>query len=218
MIKKVFASLSNVLGIFALTLIGFGMLAAPAAAQTSESSNSNEQFESLRSDVGIHGLTANIHTFSDFTYLGNDTLRTDGSTEIEFVYRDVRMMMERVGVGFQVLTSFFVDGPNASFGVGSWGVGPIIRAYPLRTDQFQPYVQANALLGNNLAVSELANTRNGGDGFRMRLGLRAGMAWRINNSLGVFTEVGYDWESSTFFKADARALQANIGIDYYLFN
>ncbi|MDZ7683455.1 MAG: hypothetical protein U5J63_17525 [Fodinibius sp.] len=183
-----------------------------------DADNGSDQFESLRSDVGIHGLTANIHSFSNYSYLGNDTLSTDGSSELEFVYRDVRMVSERVGVGFQALTSFFVDGPNASFGVGSWGLGPIVRAYPLRTDQFQPYVQANALAGDNLAVSELANTATGGNGFRIRLGLRAGMAFRIIGDLGLFAEVGYDWESSRLFKADARALQANIGIDYYLFN
>jgi hypothetical protein len=218
MIKKVFGSFSSSLSIFVLTVIAIGILTAPAVAQNMGADDDSNQFESLRSDVGIHGLTANIHTLSNFSYLGNDTLQTDGSSELEFVYRDVRMVTERLGVGFQVLTSFFVDGPDASFGVGSWGVGPIVRAYPLRSDQFQPYIQANSLFGNNLAVSELANTANGGNGFRVRLGLRAGMAFRITGDLGIFTEIGYDWESSKLFKADARALQANIGIDYYLFN
>jgi hypothetical protein len=178
----------------------------------------NNELESMRSDVGIHGLTANFHWLGKTTYLGNDTLSYDGSSELEFVYRDVRMMSPRLGVGFQVLTSFFTDGPDSNFGVGSWGLGPVVRAYPLRTDRFLPYVQFNSLFGNNLAVGTLANTAEEGDGFRIRLGMRAGAAVRLTNSVGLFAEVGYDWESSSFFKADVRALQLNIGIDYYLFN
>lgn len=217
MIKKVFSSFFRNFSVAIIAILTIGLCSQPVAAQSMQESNDNG-FKSLRSDVGIHGLTANFHFLSDFSYLGNDTLQTDGSSELEFVYRDVRMMSQRLGVGFQVLTSFFVDGPDASFGVGSWGAGPIFRAYPLKTDQFQPYVQANTLFGNNLALSTLANTQNGGDGFRIRLGLRAGFALRLSNSVGLFTEVGYDWESSRLFKADARAFQANIGIDYYLFN
>lgn len=218
MIKKVFASLFRYLSIALITFAAIGIVSQAAVAQSSDAVPTDDGVQGLRSDVGIHGLTANFHFLSDLTYFGNDTLQTDGSSELEFVYRDVRMMTERLGVGFQVLTSFFVDGPNASFGVGSWGAGPIIRAYPLKTDRFQPYVQANALFGKNLAVSTLANTANGGDGFRVRLGLRGGFALRLSNSVGLFTEIGYDWESSRVFKADARAFQANIGIDYYLFN
>ncbi len=218
MIKKVFASFVRYLSIALVALVTIGIISQPAAAQSMESNSTDDGFESLRSDVGIHGLTANFHFLSDFTYLGNDTLQTDGSSELEFVYRDVRMISQRLGVGFQVLTSFFVDSPDASFGVGSWGAGPVVRAYPLKTDRFQPYVQLNSLFGNNLALSTLADTENSGDGFRVRLGLRGGFALRLSNSLGLFTEVGYDWESSRLFKADARAFQANIGIDYYLFN
>lgn len=217
MIKKVFASLCKYLGLIVLTVSSMGILSQPTIAQSNDSPQ-NDQLESLRSDVGIHGLTANIHWLSDFTYLKNDMLQNDGSSELEFVYRDVRMMSQRLGVGFQVLTSFFVNGDEHGFGVGSWGAGPIIRAYPFRTDRFQPYVQANALLGNNLAVSKLANSLSGGNGFRVRLGLRGGFAYRISNSVGLFTEIGYDWESSRIFRSDARALQANIGIDLYLFN
>jgi len=218
MIKKVFASFVRYLSIALVALVTIGIISQPAAAQSMESNSTDDGFESLRSDVGIHGLTANFHFLSDFTYLGNDTLQTDGSSELEFVYRDVRMISQRLGVGFQVLTSFFVDSPDASFGVGSWGAGPVVRAYPLKTDRFQPYVQLNSLFGNNLALSTLADTENSADGFRVRLGLRGGFALRLSNSLGLFTEVGYDWESSRLFKADARAFQANIGIDYYLFN
>lgn len=216
MSKKVFGFFRRYLPIAVLTLGMLGFLSRPAASQSMDESSG--QLESLRSDVGIHGLTANFHWLSDFSYLKDGNLQKDGSSELEIVYRDVRMMTQRLGVGFQVLTSFFVDSPNAGFGVGSWGAGPVFRAYPLKTDRVQPYVQANALFGNNLAVSKLANSANRGNGFRMRLGLRAGTAVRLGNSWGLFAEIGYDWESGTFFQADSRALQANIGFDYYLFN
>lgn len=217
MIKKVFVLFCRILSIALLTVLSFGSFFSSVNAQTA---SQEDQLKLLRSDVGINGLTANFHWLSDFTYVGDDTLQNDGSSELEFVFRDVRMMSPRVGVGFQILTSFFVDnsGGNTNFGVGSWGLGPVVRGYPLRSERFQPYVQANALLGNNLAVSKLANTDTGGNGFRVRLGLRGGVAVRITNSIGIFTEAGYDWESSKLFEADARAFQANIGVDLYLFN
>lgn len=202
----------------AFMLLIMGLIVQPASAQSTDSPSQNNELESLRSDVGIHGLTANLHFFNDATYLGNDTLSYDGSSELEFIYRDIRMMSPRLGVGFQILGSFFTDAPNSSFGVGSIGAGPVVRAYPFRTDRFLPYVQFNSLFGKDLAVGSLANTNEVGDGFRVRLGLRAGAAVRITNSLGLFTELGYDWESSRLFKADARALQFNVGFDYYLFN
>ena len=174
----------------------------------------------LRSDVGINGLTVNHHALSDFSNLSNDTLQFDGSSELEIVFRDVRMMGSRVGIGFQALASVFTNDAEGekSFGIGSWGIGPVLRAYPFKTDRFQPYVQANSLFGNNLAVSKLANTENRGDGFRIRLGLRGGVAYRFSDSFGIFVEGGYDWESSALFKADAQALQLNIGFDLYRFN
>lgn len=218
MIKQVLQSLYKFLALAVLILCSVGMLAQPAAAQTDDLSSQDNQFESLRSDVGIHGLTANIHWLNDVTYKGNDTLRADGSSELEFVYRNVRMMSQRLGVGYQVVTSFFVNGDESDFGVGSWGAGPVVRAYPFKTDQVQPYVQLNSLFGNNLGLGVLANTQEAADGFRVRFGLRGGVAVRLTNSVGLFTEVGYDWESSRIFRADARALQANIGIDFYLFN
>lgn len=185
-----------------------------------QSPGDNATIQPLRSDVGINGLTVNLHSLGDYSYLGNDTLQTDGSSELEFVFRNVRMMSPRVGVGFQVLGSFFVDnsGDESSFGIGSWGIGPMLRAYPFKTNRFQPYVQGKALFGNNMAVGELANTRTGGEGFRVRLGLRGGAAYRISNAFGFFVEVGPDWESGRLFRADARTMQVNIGIDLYRFN
>lgn len=218
MSKKVFFSRSNLFIFSVLIIFAIGFSSQSATAQSTNSSEQDNQLQELRSDVGIHGLTVNLHALSDADYLGNDTLSFDGSSEIELVYRDVRMMSQRLGVGFQILTSIFTDGENADFGLASWGIGPIVRAYPFRTDRFQPYAQLNMLLGKNFAIAEFANAGDTFDGFRMRLGMRAGTAYRISNNWGVFGEVGYDWGSSTFFKADTRALQVNIGVDFYLFN
>ncbi len=193
----------------------------PASAQDQQDTGS---IQPLRSDVGINGLTANFHWAGDFTYLKEDSLgmtdslQTDGSSELEFVFRNVRMITPRLGVGFQVLTSIFVDSPDASFGIGSWGLGPVVRAYPFKTERFQPYVEAGALLGNNMAVGTLANSREGGNGFRVRLGLRGGVAYRITNGFGLFIEGGHDWESGRIFRSDARAWQINFGVDVYRFN
>jgi len=217
MIKQVLDSLCIYLGMAAGAILLIGIISQPVAAQTT-APESADKFESLRSDVGIHGLTTNIHALSDVTYKGSrDTLRYYDSSELEFVYRNVRMMFQRLGVGYQVVTSFYTGGDGNGFGVGSWGAGPIVRAYPFRSDQVQPYVQLNSLFGKDLGVGKLANTRNVADGFRIRYGARAGVAVRLTNKIGLFAEAGYDWEGSQFFKTDARAFQANIGIDLYLF-
>jgi hypothetical protein len=218
MIKQVLHSLCTYLGVALSSILLISILSQPLSAQTTAPESANK-FESLQSDVGIHGLTVNMHQLGDVTYKGSrDTLRYYDSSELEFVYRNVRMMFQRLGVGYQVVTSFYTGGDGKGFGVGSWGAGPIIRAYPFRSDQVQPYLQLNSLFGNNLGVGKLANTRNVADGFRIRLGARAGVAVRLTNNIGLFAEAGYDWESSRFFRADARAFQANIGIDLYLFD
>ena len=209
-VDKLFLSIASI-------FILFFLISPSAVAQSSEASSQAKQFRPLRSDIGINGLTANFHGLSRFTYMGTDTMQNDGSSELELIYRDVRMMTPRLGIGFQVLGSFFTNGKNASFGMSSWGIGPVFRAYPFRTTRLQPYFQANTLFGNNLGISKLANTQLS-KGFRIRLGLRAGLAYRITHSVGLFSEIGYDWESSTLFKSDARALQFNLGIDLYLFN
>src|SRR5699024_3249750 len=95
---------------------------------------------SLRSDVGIVGLTANLDWWNKFYYMGNDTLQYGTNHEVEIVFRDVRMISQRLGVGFMVMGGFFIDGSD--FGIGSWGLGPVIRAYPFKTDRFMPYLQA----------------------------------------------------------------------------
>ncbi|WP_445665348.1 hypothetical protein [Fodinibius sp. AD559] len=216
--KKVFVRSCKVLTSALVLVLLTGVISNVIYAQSQSSPTDNNGIRPLNYDVGIHGLTANTHWLSDLHYKGHtDSLSFDGSSELEFVYRNVRTMFPRLGVGFQVVTSFFTDSKDAGFGIGSWGVGPVVRGYPFKTDRLQPYVQLNSLFGNNLAMGTLANTDKD-YGFRVRFGVRAGMGIRLTNSLGIFTEIGYDWESNRLFKADSRNLQANIGVDYYLFN
>jgi len=216
--KKVFVRSCKIITTALVLVLSASVISNVIYAQSQSSSADNNGIRPLNYDVGIHGLTANTHWLSDLHYKGNtDSLSFDGSSELEFVYRNVRTMFPRLGVGYQVMASFFTDGENANFGVGGWGVGPIVRAYPFKTDQIQPYVQLNSLFGNNMGLGTLANT-NKDLGFRVRFGLRAGIAIRLSETFGLFTEIGYDWESDRLFKSDSRNLQANIGIDYYLFN
>jgi hypothetical protein len=199
---------------FALFLMGINI--SPLQAQSDKNMG---DLKSLRSDVGIIGLTANFDFLNKFDYFKNDTLTSDGSSELEFKIRNVRMMTPRLGVGLQVLTSFFVNDAEdqPSFGIGSWGLGPVVRAYPFKTDRLQPYVQAEALFGNNMGVGDLSET-NASKGFSARMSLRGGIAYRLNNQFGLFIEAGSDWGSSRIFKAQARSLQINIGFDVYRFN
>lgn len=208
----------SLLGFFLMIMVSV-LISSAAFAQNSESMKQSQEIQPLRTDVGILGLTANFKWLNDFTYMGNKVLESDdNTTELEIEFRDVRTMSPRTAIGFQVLTSFYAGGSD--FGVGSWGLGPVLRAHPLayQLERWQPYVQADALFGNNMALGELSDTRNGGDGFRVRLGLRGGLAYRFTNEFGVFVEAGPDWEGSRFFKADARAWQLNFGVDLYRFN
>jgi len=214
-----FASVSSMNFLLGSLMLVLAAGIMPLAAQTESESSAEDKnkLKPLRSDVGIIGLTANFTALNSFTFFDDNTLMDDGSSELEFVIRDVRTISPRAGVGFQVLTSFFTGG-NKSFGLGSWGLGPVIRFYPLWTNRWQPYFQSNMLIGNNLGLGDLAETSNEGQGARIRFGLRVGLAHRLNNSWGVFIEGGPDWESNTLFSADARTLQLNIGFDLYLFN
>ena len=207
--KKILLSL-------ALTVLITGVLSSVAYAQAGEAGQQSQQIKPLRSDVGIIGLTANFKWLNDFEYSGNDMLESDSNTELEIKIRNVRTMSPKAAVGYQILTSFYAG--DSDFGIGSWGLGPVVRGYPFESDQWQPYLQADALFGNNMALGELADTKTGGDGFRVRLGLRGGLALRLNNNFGLFVEAGRDWESSRLFRADAKAWQINFGIDLYRFN
>jgi hypothetical protein len=210
-VRKNLLSLSMV---FLMTAI----LATAALGQSGEGMEQSQQIKPLRADVGILGLTANFKWLNDFHYMGNKVLEEGDNSELEIEFRDVRTMSPRTAIGFQIMTSFFAGGSD--FGVGSWGLGPVFRVHPLalKLERWQPYIQGDALFGNNMALGELSDTRNGGDGFRVRLGLRGGLAYRFTNELGIFIEGGPDWESSRFFKSDARAWQINFGIDLYRFN
>jgi hypothetical protein len=207
--KKILLSL-------ALIFMVTGIMSSTAHAQSVESEDRSQQLKPLRSDVGINGLTANFKFLNDFTYEGKGSLESDSNTELEFKFRNVRTMTSRSAVGYQILTSFFAG--DSDFGIGSWGLGPVLRGYIVESDQWQPYLQADALFGNNMALGDLADTKTGGNGFRVRLALRSGLAYRLSNNYGLFLEAGREWESSRLFKADAKAWQINLGIDLYLFN
>ena len=200
--------------LFSLMFLFFVAGGYTSFAQTG--SGNTDGLKSLRSDVGLIGVTANYRWLNDFHYMGTKNLQPDSNNELELIIRNVRTISPQAGVGFQILTSFFAG--DSDFGIGSWGLGPVVRGYPLKRDQWQPYFEADALFGNNMALGELADTQTGGKGFRVRLGLRAGVTYRINNSFGFFVEGGPDWESSRFFRSDARAWQLNFGIDLYRFN
>lgn len=212
---KVSATLRFMRNTLSSLLVIIFVAGAGSSLAQSDSGNSNG-FKSLRSDVGIIGLTANFRWLNDSHYMGNRRLQPDSNDELEIIFRNVRTISPRAGVGFQVLTSFFAG--DSDFGIGSWGIGPVVRGYALERDQWQPYFEADMLLGNNLALGDLADTRNSRDGFRVRLGLRAGVTYRINNKFGFFVEGGPDWESSRIFRSDARAWQLNFGLDLYRFN
>lgn len=189
--------------------------AKPLSAQELGTQPQDDPLESLRSDVGIVGLTANLDWWNKFYYMDNDTLLYDTNHEVEIVFRDVRMISERLGVGFMVMAGFFIDGSD--FGIGSWGLGPVIRGYPFKSDRFMPYFQAQALLGNMMGLGKLSDTINESNGFRARLGLKAGLGIRITNNFGFFVEFGPAWESDRLFRANSRVWQFNFGIDIYRF-
>lgn len=218
MIKKLCSIISTgkIFSSLALILMVACVLSSTTHAQSVDGDDRPQQIKPLRSDVGINGLTANFKWLNDFTYTGDDVLESDSNTELEIKFRNVRTMTSRAAVGYQILTSFFAG--DSDFGIGSWGLGPVLRGYPVESDQWQPYVQADALFGNNLALGELADTKTGGNGFRVRLALRGGLAYRLVNNFGLFMEAGREWESSRLFKADANVWQINFGVDLYLFN
>lgn len=206
--------LKSAVPIFLIFLISL-LLAKPLAAQEIDPQPANDPLLSLRSDVGILGLTANLDWWNKFYFMDSDTLKFDTNHEVEIVFRDVRMVSEKLGIGFMVMGGFFIDGSD--FGIGSWGLGPVIRGYPFKTDRILPYLQAQALLGNMMGIGKLSDTINEANGFRARVGLKAGLGLRVTNNFGFFVEFGPSWEGNRIFKADSRVWQFNFGIDLYRF-
>lgn len=201
---------------FSLLILVMGFTVSPVLAQNSDSENTTIN-KPLRSDVGIVGITANFNGLSDFTYTGQQALQKANGSVFEIELRDVRTMSPHLGVGFEILGSF-ITGGSKGFALDGWGAGPVVRAYPFETPTWQPYGEMDLIIGHELGLGKLSKTKNGGQGFRSRRGIRVGLAYRFQNNYGFFVEGGYEWEGDRLFHTDAKALQLNFGFDLYLFN
>src|SRR5699024_2634137 len=137
-----------------LTAAGFAvfLLAALTSPLNAQQALEKGQFKSLRSDVGIVGFNANIHWYNYYLPSLNG-LERNSNTELKLQFQNIRMVSAHVVVGYKAFANIYVTGFFEGFGVGSGALGPMLRYYPLETVRWQPYLQAGALIGLNLALS-----------------------------------------------------------------
>lgn len=207
MTQKIHSLYSKLLGIFCLVILGLAIITSPLKAQQS---SEKEQLEPLRSDVGIVGLTANLHWY--------DYSAANTHTELEIEFRNIRLLSSHVGVGYKVFGSVTMAGLFEDVNFGESGIGPILRYYPLESKRWQPYVQAGAFVGYKLALGDIEMDVNDDTGIRYRTSLRAGLTYRVTNAFGIFLEAGPTWDYASGFELDSRALQIDLGIELFLFN
>lgn len=209
MIKKLHTLSLKLLGIIIFAFVSMAVITSPLKAQeTSE----KEQLKSLRSDVGIVGLTGHLGWHNYYTV--SDGMDSDIELEVEF--RNVRMMSSHVGIGYKFFGGISFVGPFDEIRFGESGIGPMLRYYPFDSKKWQPYLQASSLLGYQLTLGDAPEAVN--SGIRFRTSLKAGLTYRVTNSFGIFLEFGPAWDYDSAFSLDTNALRLNIGIELFRFN
>lgn len=211
MLQKLHDTNRKTLGIIAIAVFSLLMLSSPLQAQELPQ---KEQLKPLKSDVGIVGFTADLHWYN-YASTGNNTY---SATKLELEFRNVRLMSSHVGIGFKLFGSISMNGFFEGVSYGESGIGPVLRYYPLESKRWQPYFQADALLGYKLTLAGAPEYANNDNGIRYRTSLQAGFTYRVSNAFGIFFEVGPAWDYGGGFDLDTRAVQANIGIELFRFN
>lgn len=138
------------------------------------------------------------------------------NTELNLEFRHIWMEGKDFGWGLQGITQVYMSGAFGNIGLGSIGAGPLWRVYPWLNDQWQFYLQGGGLAGYELALAD-ASGADLSDSMKYRIGFRAGLTHRISNALGIYFEIGPDWETDSDFGFDSRALQIDIGIQLFRF-
>ncbi|HET6527464.1 MAG TPA: hypothetical protein VFG39_01815 [Balneolaceae bacterium] len=202
---------SKLLGIAGLVIFGLVIITSPLKAQQS---SEKEQLEPLRSDVGIVGLSANLHWHNYYSPLEDEM---NSNTDLKLQFQNIRMLSRHVGIGYKAFANMHITGFFEDFGIGAGALGPMLRYYPFESVRWQPYLQGGALIGLNLALSDPLGA-NTDEGVRFRTFLRAGLTYKVSNNFGIFLEAGPTWEYDTGLSLDAHALQVDFGIQLFLFN
>lgn len=210
MIKKLNLFGFKLLGIVGIAILSLSVITSPVKAQESPE---NEQLKSFRSDVGIVGLAANLQWYNYYSIFGDEM---NSNTELELQFRNIRMISSHVGIGYKALGNVYMTGFFEAAGVGSAGIGPMLRYYPLENTRWQPYLQGSGLIAYNLALADALGAND--EGVRFRTAMRAGLTYRVSNAFGIFLEAGPTWEYEPSFTLDSRALQIEIGIELFRFN
>lgn len=192
------------------------LLVLQANAQNSSSERlKSESLQPLEKGTRILMGTAGL--FRSTNYIPS----TDGfeklvQTRLDIEFRNLRFTGKHFGWGIQALGELFMSGTFGNVGLGTIGLGPVLRGYPWLNDRWHSYIQGGFLIGYDLALGDAIGA-NRSEGMRYRTGLRAGANYRVSNAFGIFLETGPDWEADDNFSFDSRAWQFNIGIQLFRF-
>lgn len=173
------------------------------------------EIQPLSDDTRIWTGTAGLRWYNFYT-LSSGGLQEQSNTELDLEFRHLWLTSQNFGWGLQGITQIYMTDFFGNVGLGNVGVGPLLRAYPWQNNHWQFYLEGSSMAGYDLALSDGLGANQ--EGMRYRLGLRAGLTYRMSDKFGIYLELGPDWEADESFEFDSRALQLDVGIQLFRFN
>lgn len=176
----------------------------------------NEGVNSIQKDMSIWELSGAIAHNKSFIAepSGFETIRnTIISTDLSYI----RMLNNKFGAGIEGFTKIFISDGFDGVDIGTIAIGPMARLYFYDKDLLSFYFDASYLIGYDMQLSDAFGSTQNGD-VRFRTSLRLGSSYRLSNSLGLFLELGPDWEGDfPGVETNAKGIELSLGFQLFKF-
>src|SRR5699024_1484252 len=150
------------------------------------------QLKPLKRGVHIYTFTGNLNWHTYYALTPTAGLSKESQTELYAAFQNITMLNAHFGLGYKFFTTVYMYGFFDGIGLGSVGLGPVARYFPLKSTRWQPYLQASFSAGYNLASTD-KYIRND-DEFAFIGALQAGLSYKLSDRVGLFIEAGPNWQ------------------------
>lgn len=188
----------------------------PWSVNAQSDSESDRNFRSLQKNSTIWAGSGSINHNKDYmaTADGYETIR---NTEISIDLKYLKLTGSNIGLGVHGFGSIFISDGFGSVGSGKLALGPVARYLFFQKNAVNLYLEGSYLLGYNLALNDASGSTDNND-VRFRSSLKFGSSYRFSNNIGIFMEVGPEWEGDfPGFNSDARGVHLSIGFQLFKF-
>ncbi len=191
-------------------------LVFPWSVNAQSDSESDLNVRSLQKNSTIWAVGGLINHNKD--YMGtNDGFETIRNTEISVDLEYVKLTGSNIGFGIHSFGSILISDGFGSVGTGKFALGPVARYLLYQKSAVHFYLDGTYLLGYNLALNDASGSTDNND-VRFRSSLKFGSSYRFSNNIGIFMEVGPEWEGDfPGFNSDARGVHLSIGFQLFKF-